>query len=135
MTVSRLLLGRRVLVVEDDYFIADEICRTLRDHGAEIVGPAPSLGAGLVLARDGFCDCAVLDINLKGEPVYELARELLRQGTPAIFATGYAESALPIELRSSTRLQKPLNLVSLVEAIQVAAAYRHAARSTPPRPH
>jgi len=134
MTANGRLFGRRVLVVEDDYFIADEICRALRDHGAQIVGPAPSLLAGLVLARDGSCDCAVLDINLKGEPVYELARELLRQGTPAIFATGYDESALPVELRSNARLQKPLNLASLVDAIQVAAAYRDPGRSSP-RPH
>ena len=33
------LAGLRVLVVEDDYFIADEICSTLRAGGAEVLGP------------------------------------------------------------------------------------------------
>ena len=41
------LAGLRVLVVEDDYFIADEICTTLRNGGAEVLGPSPDIEHGL----------------------------------------------------------------------------------------
>ena len=34
------LAGHLVLVVEDDYFIAEEICAALREKGASVIGPA-----------------------------------------------------------------------------------------------
>ena len=33
------LSGRRVLILEDEYFVADDMTRTLTRAGAEIVGP------------------------------------------------------------------------------------------------
>ena len=33
------LVGRRVLVIEDEYFLADDIARALTSLGAEIIGP------------------------------------------------------------------------------------------------
>ena len=35
------LTGARVLLVEDEYYIADDLRRTLRAVGATVVGPAP----------------------------------------------------------------------------------------------
>lgn len=114
------LNGRRVLVVEDDYFIADEICSTLRAQGAEILGPVPNVQHGLDLAASHPIDCAVLDINLRGDLAFDLARELRRRGTPAIFATGYDESVLPGEFSGYVRLEKPLNLQALLQAVRSA---------------
>jgi hypothetical protein len=34
------LMGRRILVVEDEYFLADDIRRALQSLGAEIAGPS-----------------------------------------------------------------------------------------------
>src|SRR4051812_22115604 len=42
------LLGLCVLVVEDDYFIALELCSALRAAGADVLGPARDLQAGLL---------------------------------------------------------------------------------------
>jgi DNA-binding response OmpR family regulator len=116
------LSGVRVLVVEDDYFIADEICSTLRKHGAEIVGPVPDVEAGLQLVESEPLDCAVLDINLQGSFAFGIASELQRRGTPAIFATGYDDSVLPRELSGCIRLEKPVNLHALLQAVQSACA-------------
>lgn len=112
------LNGLRVLVVEDDYFIADEICSTLRQHGAEIIGPSPDIEHGLDLVRNHRIDCAVLDINLHGNLAFHLASELRQRGTPAIFATGYDSSVLPGEFSSCVRLEKPVDLGALLQAIQ-----------------
>jgi len=120
------LNGVRVLVAEDDYFIAEEICSTLRKHGAEVVGPLPELERALTLVRSQPVDCAVLDINLQGSFAFDLASELRERGTPAIFTTGYDASVLPNELRSCVRLEKPVNLRALLQAVQSACA-RHAA--------
>ena len=112
------LAGLRVLVVEDDYFIADEICTTLRNSGAEIVGPSPDLEHGLSLVKSQQIDCAVLDINLRGDLAFSLASELRRRGTPSILATGYDHSVLPGAFSDSVRLEKPVNLSALLQAVQ-----------------
>jgi DNA-binding response OmpR family regulator len=112
------LTGLRVLVVEDDYFIADEICSTLRDGGAEVLGPSPDIEHGLHMVRNERIDCAVLDINLHGDLAFDLADELRRRGTPSIFATGYDRSVLPDAFSDSVRLEKPVNLSELLRAVQ-----------------
>ncbi|WP_156443027.1 response regulator [Blastomonas sp. CCH3-E3] len=66
-----LLRGCRVLVVEDDFLIADDFSRRLVAHGAQIVGPAATLDAALqALDQAGSVDVAVLDINLRGTLVW-----------------------------------------------------------------
>ena len=112
------LAGLRVLVVEDDYFIADEICTTLRNGGAEVLGPSPDLEHGLDMVRSERIDCAVLDINLHGDLAFDLADELRQRGTPSIFATGYDQSVLPSAFSDSVRLEKPVNLNQLLRAVQ-----------------
>ena len=115
---SAPLAGLRVLVVEDDYFIADEICTTLRDGGAEVLGPAPDIEHGLNLAKNERLDCAVLDINLHGDLAFSLAGELRKRGTPSIFATGYDQSVLPGAFSDSVRLEKPIHLGELLRAVR-----------------
>lgn len=112
------LAGLRVLVVEDDYFIADEICTTLRNGGAEVLGPSPDLEHGLDMVKSEHVDCAVLDINLHGALAFSLASELRKRGTPSIFATGYDQSVLPGAFSDSVRLEKPINLNELLRAVQ-----------------
>ena len=43
------LAGGRVLVVEDEYLIAMDLCYTLDKEGATVVGPIPSLDDALLL--------------------------------------------------------------------------------------
>lgn len=113
------LAGLRVLVVEDDYFIAEEICTTLRDSGAEVLGPSPDIEHGLDMVKSEQIDCAVLDINLHGNLAFNLASELRKRGTPSIFATGYDHSVLPNAFSDSVRLEKPVNLSELLRAVQL----------------
>jgi DNA-binding response OmpR family regulator len=115
---STPLAGLRVLVVEDDYFIADEICATLRAGGAEVLGPSPDIQHGLDVVRSERLDCAVLDINLHGDLAFNLASELRQRGTPSIFATGYDQSVLPGAFSDSVRLEKPVNLTELLRAVR-----------------
>ena len=120
------LAGLRVLVVEDDYFIADEICTTLRDGGAEVLGPSPDLEHGLEVVRKERLDCAVLDINLHGDLAFSLASELRKRGTPSIFATGYDQSVLPGAFSDSVRLEKPIDLHELLRAVRSVCTHTQA---------
>jgi CheY-like chemotaxis protein len=112
------LEGRRVLVVEDEYFIADDIARALRGLGAEVVGPAPDPeNAFRLIDSAERIDLAVLDINLQGEPVFPVADALRSRGVPFVFATGYDVGTLPARYDSVPRWEKPFNPVDLVRAL------------------
>lgn len=63
---DRTLVGLRILVVEDEYLLAEDMRETLEAEGAEVVGPVARLSAGLALLDVGpAIDGAVLDINLQ----------------------------------------------------------------------
>jgi DNA-binding response OmpR family regulator len=115
---SGSLQGLRVLVVEDDYFIASEICMALKREGAAVIGPAPDLETGLATIRRELLDCAILDINLHGQLAFQIAAELRERGIPSIFATGYDDSVIPENLADAVRLEKPIDLTALLRAIQ-----------------
>ena len=89
------LTGTRVLVVEDEIFASMLVEDELRDAGATVLGPAPSVGDALRLveaaAADGGISAAVLDINLDGRHVAPVADRLAALGVPFVFATGYGE--------------------------------------------
>lgn len=102
------LLGRRVLIVEDRFLIAAELADQVRRMGGRVIGPSPDLeSAEAILAREG-ADLALLDINLRDEDVYPLARQLEAAGVPFMFLTGYEGEALPAHWRARPRITKPI---------------------------
>jgi DNA-binding response OmpR family regulator len=117
-TAAYELAGHLVLVVEDDYFIAEEICTVLRKRGASVIGPAADVEQGRLLMTGRQLDCAVLDVNLHGEHVFQLAGELQARGVRSIFATGYDVGFLPPAFRDSIYLQKPIDIAGLVRAVK-----------------
>ena len=117
-----LLQGCRVLVVEDEYFIADDLAAALVAAGAEVVGPAPTVDAALALLERQRVDCAVLDVNLRGQMAFPLADELRRWGVPFVFATGYDASVVPAQYRDVARWQKPFDIGDLMRALPAATA-------------
>lgn len=84
------LRGRHVLIVEDEYLLADDLSDALSDVGAKVVGPAGSIeqATALILSREPI-DVAILDVNLRGEMVFPVADALRQRGIPFAFATGY----------------------------------------------
>ena len=112
------LANRRVLVVEDEYFIADDMARALKKLGAEVVGPVPTKDKALALvSSDQRIDAAVLDINLKGETVFPVADALRQQGVPFVFATGYDQGNVPPDYHAVPRWEKPFDPQELVKAL------------------
>jgi DNA-binding response OmpR family regulator len=119
------LAGLRILLVEDNYLVAEHLRGMLSDHGCEVVGPVPRVALGLDLLRDDDrLDGAVLDINLNGEYCFPLARALETLSVPFLFLTGYDDPAvIPSEFRNVPFLGKP---VDEAELLAVAARVFHA---------
>ena len=84
------LLGKRVLLVEDEALLAMELQFAFEDAGAEVLGPALSRDAALALIESGAeIDLAVLDVDLAGRDVYPVARLLVESGVRFLFHTGH----------------------------------------------
>ncbi len=112
------LQGRRILVAEDDYILAEELKADLEGQGAEVLGPVPDLeSARELLTTTPAPDAALLDINLGGEMVYPLADILQDRNIPFVFATGYEEWAIAEPYASLPRLEKPLDMRQVARAL------------------
>jgi DNA-binding response OmpR family regulator len=105
--LEQRLQGYRILIVEDEYFLADDLSQTLSEEGAEIIGPFASVDEALIIAREAPIDAAVLDVNLRGDMVFPVADALRERGIPFIFATGYDEATLPARFVDTPRVEKP----------------------------
>ena len=107
MTDTAKLAGLRVLVVEDEMMVSMLIEDMLTDLGCSIVGPASRLDEAIEMANTAELDCAVLDVNLGGQPIFPLADLLRERGKPFAFATGYGDAGVRDVDRGTPVLQKP----------------------------
>ncbi len=114
-----LLQDRRLLVVEDEYTVAEAMERSLRRAGAIVIGPVPSVAQALALLdRESAIDGALLDINLGRHKVYPVVDRLLARGTRCIFTTGNDPADVPAAYAHVARCEKPVGLSCVVEALQ-----------------
>jgi CheY-like chemotaxis protein len=109
--------GRQILVVEDQYLLARDVCEWLEAAGAEIIGPAPDSRKACELLEGRSVDGAVVDINLGNGPTYEVASRLAERKVPFVFATGYDRAVIPAEFEAAPRLEKPFRGADLVQAV------------------
>lgn len=115
---SLALSGVRVLVVEDEFIIMMELVAQLEEAGAQVVGPCPSVGEALAIARREDFAAAVLDLRLAGEFVSPVARELSRRGIPFVFYTGQAHSdPMLAEWPDANVIGKPAGANEIVQAV------------------
>lgn len=111
------LKGLRVLVVEDEMMVSMLIEDMLADLGCLVVGPASRLEDAIELIKGVEIDCAVLDVNLGGQPIFPLADILRERGAPFAFATGYGDAGLRDVDRGSPVLQKPFREIDLARIL------------------
>jgi PAS domain S-box-containing protein len=110
------LSGKRFLIVEDEPLVALDIADTLVSAGAEVIGSFGSAKEALAAIESRQMDAALLDGNLHGQPVDEIAVALTRRNVPFVFVTGYGREALPKAFRNVGILSKPFGQPQLIEA-------------------
>lgn len=112
-------MSANILVVEDEFLVAMQIETVLREAGWGVTGPAGTLASAMTLARSAACDGAVLDVNLRGERVDEVAVILSERGIPFLFVSGYGREHLPQTFRdNAVFLAKPWSDQTLVRAVR-----------------
>jgi DNA-binding NtrC family response regulator len=116
--IALSMKGCRVLIIEDEYFLADDLAKALRLVGCKVIGPVPELSDAMSIETDSF-DLAVIDINLRECLAYPIADELKRLGKPFIFVTGYGAGAIPHRFRDVRRFEKPCDFETISAEISM----------------
>src|SRR5258708_3926214 len=117
MPPATRLNGVSILVLEDNFVLADCIARTLQDAGATVIGPFPQVDAAREALASQRPDCAILDINLGSGPSFAIANAARELGIPFILTTGYDKTNVPRHFANVTLLQKPIQPDPLVRAV------------------
>lgn len=115
----------RILVVEDEYLVANDIETALAEAGFEVVGVAASADQAVRLARQEKPALAIVDIRLLGkrdgvDAAIEMAQSL---GVRSLFATAHLDSAMRARAQLAAPLgwlAKPYRMEALVAAIRQA---------------
>ena len=77
-----ILNGARLLIVEDEYLLAQEMADYFENLGTEVVGPVGTVARALDLIASSRIQVAVLDVNLRDERVYPVAEALTLKQIP-----------------------------------------------------
>jgi CheY-like chemotaxis protein len=113
-----VLIGRRILIVEDDPFIALALEDTLREHGLVVVAVARKLKEALDLVGEETIDLALLDVNIGEETIDPVADLLATRKCPFVFTTGYGRAGLPENHAGRMIVEKPFYIEEILTALR-----------------
>jgi len=125
-----LLAGRRILVVEDEPLVALELTTILEEAGAAVLGPAATPEEVLDCLEQAEVDGALLDGNLRGRAVDDVAAMLAQRKVPFAFVSGYAKDNLPRAFAEVPLLGKPFTGEQLLRTTAGLFAASPVAEST-----
>lgn len=121
---QRALFGCRIIIVEDDYFQAEDCKQMLEQAGAIIVAVSSKVPELSELTAQGSIDAALIDINLGPGLSFDFARDLRDRAIPFVFLTGYDADILPDDLSASPCISKPADCVRVLGALETLVARR-----------
>ena len=126
-TDALTLLGRTILLIEDDPIVGIDVVDGLENAGAQVLGPIETVADAMTaMSSDNAFDAVLLDAHLADGSVVGILDVLKARGTPYVMMTGdenfgirYSPDApcvpKPIDMRKVLRL-----LASLCDAADPA---------------
>jgi DNA-binding response OmpR family regulator len=115
-------LPPRVLIIEDEPLLAENLRTELFDAGFEVVGVAGRVEKALKLIAEIPCDIAIVDANLAGLTAAPAAAALVARKLPFVVLSGFAPSQLPEEFASAVFVQKPYRFDQLLGEVHAMLA-------------
>jgi len=108
----------RILIVEDEPFIALSLVDALFDLGFSIAGCFGDIASAIEFIGREQIDGALLDVNLGSQKIDPVADLLARRACPFIFTTGYGRSGIPSAYADRAVLQKPFGIDDLAGVLE-----------------
>lgn len=107
---------RKILVCEDEVWIALDIVYAVEDAGGTVLGPFATVDAGLAAMNSDTPDAAILDLNLLDGTSLPILEALNALDIPAIVQTG---NEMPAGVTQSALqvVRKPMNPERLVSIL------------------
>lgn len=115
-------MSLRVLVVEDEPLIAMSLGDMVADIGHTCIAVARTVGEAMARIETDQPDIVLLDVDLGGQPGYDIAHHCTLKGVPVVFTTGYSTGDVPAALAHCPVLSKPYSSRELEEAIRLATS-------------
>ncbi len=115
---TQLQTGPRILVVEDEPFIAMLLEDMLDELGFKITASFPQVAEAEKYLASAEVDIALLDVNVGTEKIDPVADLLAARNCPFIFTTGYGQKGVPENHAGRPVLQKPFQIDDLASALQ-----------------
>ena len=109
---------QRILVIEDEFFVAAHIEYVLQAEGVEVIGPVGSLDEATRLASNVDVDGALLDVNIDGGRIDGVADILARKHVPFVFVTAYGRNNLPPAHQEAVVVDKPFKDEELIREVR-----------------
>lgn len=106
----------RILILEDDPFIASDLQTILEDKGHEVVGVFTSIADTYAHLADDF-DYALLDIDVVGGKSFGVATALAERDIPFAFVSASHPGDLPHSLREAAFIPKPFEERAILQSI------------------
>ncbi len=101
---------RSILIVEDEPLISMMLEDFILSLGHAVSATCESVAEGLAAVERGGSDLAILDVNLKGESVWPVARALKAQGIPFVLSSGGFVETPPTEFDGTPMIEKPYTI-------------------------
>lgn len=115
--MNPLLIGRKILLVEDELLVSCLLEDMLSDLGCTLVGPAQRVDQAMAMVAAEAIDAVVLDVSLNREFSYPVADAIVARGIPFMFSTGYDRDRLREGYQSYPILQKPFHPLEFAELL------------------
>jgi DNA-binding NarL/FixJ family response regulator len=110
----------RVLIVEDEFIIAEEIASIVGGLGHTVVGPAGTIEEAVSIIADVPLDFAIVDANLRGRSSAELGDSLTERQVPYCVCTGYRLDDIRAAFGDIPVVQKPVRERALAAILESA---------------
>jgi CheY-like chemotaxis protein len=112
------VIAGKLLIVEDEFLIGEDLSVWPQREGIEVVGPFNTISGALdMLDTDTDIGAAIVDINIRGQLAFELADRLMERKIPFVFYTGYESMIVPDRFRGISRVRKPAAWADIKRAL------------------
>ncbi|MDK4742329.1 response regulator (plasmid) [Rhizobium sp. CB3060] len=117
VTYSQMFSGKRLLIVEDEYFLSEKARGKLRELGIFLIGPVGKAEDALELIEGKKADAVILDLHLDAGFVFPIVETLQRLKLPYIFAIGHHPPIVRTRFTGFILCEKAVEIEHIAKAL------------------